>query len=81
MDKFIALAKGKFALPIVASIGLLITILIIKLQPSMQHTPSERPSVPVSYIEIAKHKIKPEIIGYGTVMPEVDLKRQKEQSR
>jgi len=73
-------ARSKFSLPIFAIFGLIVTMLIIKLQPSMQHTPQERPSVAVTYIEVSQHSIKPEIVGYGTVKPALDLKAKAEVS-
>ena len=63
----------KKALPIIAIIGLALTITIIKLQPKMAHSNIERPSVLVNYIEVQQQPIRPEVIGFGTVTPDLDL--------
>ncbi len=52
--------------------------MIIKLQPSLTHNPAERPSTAVSYIELVQHEIKPEIIGYGIIEPDLDLQAKAE---
>ncbi|MCP3675994.1 MAG: hypothetical protein GY829_16220 [Gammaproteobacteria bacterium] len=70
--------KTKKALPIIAGAGLVITILIIKLQPGLSHNPAERPSTAVSYIELQQYKLKPEIIGYGIVKPDLSLQAKAE---
>ena len=75
LQKFLALKKS---LLIIAGVGLITMILIIKLQPAMVHNDSQRPSVPVSYIEVKQQLIKPEIIGYGTVKPDVSLQAKAE---
>jgi len=67
------LLKTKFALPVIVLVGVLVAFLIVKLQPKMLHNPQARPSVPASFVEISKHRIKPEIIGFGTVKPDLNL--------
>lgn len=68
----------KYALLAVALAGIIISILVVKLQPAMTHNPKERLSVPVSYIEIEAHKVSPEIIGFGSVKPDVSLQAKAE---
>jgi multidrug efflux pump subunit AcrA (membrane-fusion protein) len=80
MPNIKTLMKAKSSLVIILSAGLILTFLIIKLQPQMKHTAKARPSIPVSYIEVSQHSIKPEIIGYGTVKPSLDLKAKAEVS-
>ena len=72
--------KTKFALPAIAIAGLLILILIVKLQPAMKHDVQARPSVPVSFVQVETHSVKPQIIGYGTVKPDLDLQSKAEVS-
>ena len=69
---------SKIALPVIAAVGLFIAIIIVKLQPSMAHNDSPRPSVPVSYIEVQQQQLKPEIIGFGTVQPDLNLQAKAE---
>jgi len=68
----------KYALLAVAFVGIFISILVVKLQPSMTHNPQARPSVPVSYVEIQTHKVSPEIIGFGSVKPDLSLQAKAE---
>lgn len=66
------------ALLIIAAIGVVVMIMIVKLQPAMVHNDSKRPSIPVSYIEVKRQMLKPEIIGYGTVQPDLSLQAKAE---
>lgn len=75
MNKFL---QSKIALPTIAFIGLVITIAIIKLQPKMIHTPAERAVVMVNAITLDKYDLRPTIIGYGTVAPDLTLKAKAE---
>jgi len=70
--------KTKFALPAIAIAGFILLILIVKLQPDMQHDVQARPSVPVSYITVEERSVRPEIVGYGTVKPDLDLQAKAE---
>lgn len=70
--------KTKFALPAIVVLGFLLLVAIVKLQPKMEHNVKARPSVPVSYIKIKKQNLRPQIIGYGTVKPDVDLQAKAE---
>ena len=72
--------SSKRALGIIAFIGLLLAILIVKLQDKTAHILIERPSVSVNYINLATAKVNPEIIGYGTVEPNVSLQSKAEVS-
>lgn len=67
-------SKSKLALPVLALAGLFLAVLIVKLQPEMTHNPQARPSVPANFIEISSHTLKPEIIGFGTIKPDLNLK-------
>ena len=70
--------KTKKALPLIAFAGLLLAIIIIKLQPGLSHNQAQRPSTAVHYIELKQQKLKPEIIGYGIVKPDLDLQAKAE---
>lgn len=70
--------KSRKSLPIIATLGLVVLVVIVKSQPDMLHDDSQRPSIPVSYIEVGRHQLKPEIIGYGTVQPDLSLQAKAE---
>ncbi len=53
--------------------GVLLAIAIVKLQPEMAHAPKTRPSVDANYIEIKSYQIRPEITGFGTIKPDLNL--------
>ena len=65
--------KTKTALPVFAAAGLFITVIIIQLQPTLTHDALERPSAVVNFISVEEQILRPEIIGYGTVKPDLDL--------
>ena len=66
--------KNKRSLPLVALAGLVITVLIVKLQPAMEHSSQQKAPTPVNVIEIKSHKVKPTLVGFGTVKPDLILK-------
>jgi len=70
--------QRKVALIVITGIGLLIMIIVIKSKPEMAHNNSKRPSVAVNYIEIKKHSLRPKIVGYGTVQPDLSLQAKAE---
>ena len=72
--------KTKAALPIVALTGLAVMLLVIKLQPTMKHQTAQRTIAAVNYIEVQPQLIKPEIIGYGIVKPDMALQARAEVS-
>lgn len=53
--------------------GLILAILVVKLQPEMAHSPQTRPSVDANFIEIKSHQVRPEITGFGTIKPDLNL--------
>lgn len=75
-----ALLTTKFILPIIVGIGLIIMMLIVKLQPDMKHEPTTSLITPVSYVEVQSHLISPEIIGFGVIKPDVSLQAKAEVS-
>ncbi|MCW8879794.1 MAG: hypothetical protein OQJ89_00870 [Kangiellaceae bacterium] len=75
MEKFFT---KRYALIAVALVGIVISVLIVKLQPVMTHNPQARPSVPVSFIEIPLKSISPQIIGFGNVKPDLSLQAKAE---
>jgi multidrug efflux pump subunit AcrA (membrane-fusion protein) len=68
----------KSSLPIVAGAGILLTFLIVKLQPSMTHVPQDKKPMQVNVITVNKASIKPTIIGYGNVEPDLTLQAKSE---
>ena len=65
--------QSKLALPSIAIAGVILAVVIVKLKPEMTHNPKARPSVPASFIEVSRKTIKPEIIGFGTIKPDLNL--------
>ncbi|MCF7972139.1 MAG: hypothetical protein K9L22_13365 [Methylococcaceae bacterium] len=59
--------------PIAIIACLIIAIAIIKSQPKMAHEPSAGLITPVHVIEVKPYIVKPEIIGFGTVEPDISL--------
>ena len=72
--------KTKFALPAIVAAGIVLMVLIVKLQPQMKHNPQARPSVPVNTITVAEHTIRPAITGFGTAEPDLTLQAKAEVS-
>lgn len=70
--------QSRKSFPIISIIGVLLLIVIIKSQPGLQHSNAERSSVAVSFIEVKSYQIKPEIIGYGVVKPDLNLQAKAE---
>jgi multidrug efflux pump subunit AcrA (membrane-fusion protein) len=70
--------SNKTSLLIIAAAGILLTVLIIKLQPSMKHVPQDEKPVLVNVITVNKVQIKPTIIGYGTVESDLTLQAKSE---
>jgi len=73
-----AFLKSRKALPIIAIAGVILLVIIVKSGTPITHNDSLRPSIPVSYIEVQKHQLKPQIIGYGTVQPDLSLQAKAE---
>ncbi len=72
--------KSRIALPAIIVGGILLTLLIILVQPEMEHNPQQRPAIPVSVIEVKQQSIRPAIVGFGSVEPDVDLEAKSEVS-
>lgn len=72
--------QTKAAFPVIAILGLVVMVLIVKLQPSMKHEPAASLITPVNYIEVKSQLIKPEIIGYGVIKPDMTLQAKAEVS-
>ena len=72
--------QTKAAFPVIAILGLVVMVLIVKLQPSMKHEPAASLITPVNYIEVKSQHIKPEIIGYGVIKPDMTLQAKAEVS-
>ncbi|MDP0561065.1 MAG: hypothetical protein QS721_01500 [Candidatus Endonucleobacter sp. (ex Gigantidas childressi)] len=70
--------QNRIALPILAFCGVLIFVLIVKLQPSMSRESSLDLVTSVNYIEVTEQHIKAEIIGYGLIDPDLSLQARAE---
>ncbi|MEH6652222.1 MAG: hypothetical protein V7707_19540 [Motiliproteus sp.] len=72
---------GRFwALPLVVLLGVVIAVVIVKTRPAMEHQPSTRLGVPVSTLTLQQHPVRPSMIGYGEVSPDVLLQMRAEVS-
>ncbi|MCO7226192.1 efflux RND transporter periplasmic adaptor subunit [Pleionea sp. CnH1-48] len=67
------LLKRRFALPVIAGLGVFLMILLVKLQPEKVHTPPDQKAKPVKTITLTKQSLRPTIIGYGSVTPDYKL--------
>lgn len=72
--------QKKVAFPIIAITGLAVMVFIVKLQPEMKHQPAATLVTPVNYIQVNSQLIKPEIIGYGVIKPDMTLEAKAEVS-
>lgn len=70
--------QSRKSILIIGVAGVVVMMLIINLQPSMTHNQTQRPSTPVSYIEVKQQMLKPEIIGFGVVQPDLKLQAKAE---
>jgi len=77
-EPIVAFLSNKKSLPIIAAIGLALMIFIVKMQPETTHNISSNPIIPVSYVEVKQQRLKPEIIGYGTALPDLSLQAKAE---
>jgi len=72
--------QRKFALPLVALIGVVAAVALVKLQPKMEHKVEERPSTAVKFITAKSFKVPPQISGFGEVIPDILLEAKSEVS-
>lgn len=72
--------KTKYAFPVLVIAGLAVMLLIVKLQPKMEHKAPKHLVTPVSYITVKPHLVKPEIVGYGVIKPDMTLQAKAEVS-
>jgi multidrug efflux pump subunit AcrA (membrane-fusion protein) len=66
------------ALPIIFVGCVLLAVLVVKLQPAMQHEPTAGLVTPVNVITITQYLVKPAITGFGVVEPDILLEAKSE---
>jgi multidrug efflux pump subunit AcrA (membrane-fusion protein) len=66
------------ALPIIFVGCILLAVLVVKLQPAMQHEPTAGLVTPVNVITISQYSVKPAIQGFGVVEPDILLEAKAE---
>ncbi|MEE9423701.1 MAG: hypothetical protein V3V18_01825, partial [Methylococcales bacterium] len=66
------------ALPVIFVSCVLLAILLVKLQPAMQHEPTAGLVTPVNVISISQYSVKPTIQGFGVVEPDILLEAKAE---
>ena len=67
-------------LPIIIAGCLLLAIVIVKIQPDMQHEPEAGIITPVKVIEVKRFSVRPAIKGFGVVEPDILLESKAEVS-
>ena len=77
MPKFEWLSRRR-ALPLILISCVIAALLIVKLQPAMQHEPAAGLVTPVKVIEVKQYAVKPAIKGFGVVEPDILLESKAE---
>ncbi len=72
------LLQHKLALPAVALLGIILAVVIVKIQPDMQHNPQAASVKSVAVINTKPTKVRPSIMGFGTVEPDLLLQTKAE---
>ncbi|RDE18417.1 hypothetical protein DV711_17355 [Motiliproteus coralliicola] len=62
-----------WVLPLVIALGAAIAVAIIKSQPVMEHQAKPQPPTPARAVELQRHDVRPSVIGFGSVTPDVLL--------
>ncbi|RXE96003.1 hypothetical protein [Pseudoalteromonas phenolica] len=60
-------------LPIAVAIGVLLVVIIVKLNASMQHQPATDDGQVAHYQLLHQRAIKPEIVGFGRIEPNIQF--------
>ena len=63
------LLSRRYIFLIIAAIGILTAMIIVKSRPAMQHQPESREAKNVTVISVQQHRVKPAITGFGEVEP------------
>lgn len=77
MSFFKDLSQRRF-FPIALIACIIIAVALVKLQPKMTHEPSAALITPVNVIEVKAFKVRPAILGFGTVEPDILLESKSE---
>jgi multidrug efflux pump subunit AcrA (membrane-fusion protein) len=72
--------KRRILLPAVATAGLLVAVLIVVMQPGVEHLDQKRLATAVSTVRAQSFKLSPYITGFGTVTPDKKLNAKAEVS-
>jgi multidrug efflux system membrane fusion protein len=72
------LLSRRYILIVIAFIGVITAVIIVKSQPAMQHQPESRLVTKVTIIEAIQHKVKPSITGFGEIEPDILLEAKSE---
>ena len=66
------------ALPIIIACCVLIAVILVKIQPVMQHEPQAGRVTPVKVIDLKRYSVKPAIKGFGIVEPDIQYEAKSE---
>jgi len=72
------LLTRKFTLPLIAIIGLIVAIILVKSQPAMKHQVAKKTSTAVKVISAKRYEVPPQISGFGEVIPDILLEGKSE---
>ena len=67
------LFNRRFIFIIIAAVGILTAVIIVKSRPAMQHQPENRAATKVTTIDVNQYNVRPSIKGFGEVEPDVLL--------
>jgi len=66
--------KKALLLPLVALVGIVVAIMLVRSKPSMVHDAQAKAlQTAVSYITLSSQKLRPVLSGYGVVEPDIEL--------
>ena len=74
------LLSRRYIFILIAALGILTAVIIVKSRPTMHHQAESRPATSVTTIEAQQYLVKPSITGFGEVEPDVLLEAKAEVS-
>lgn len=72
------LLSRRYIFIIIAALGILTAVIVVKSRPAMQHQPENRAAAKVTTINVNQHTVRPSIKGFGEVEPDVLLEAKSE---
>lgn len=72
------LLSRRYIFILIAALGIVTAVIIVKSRPAMQHQPEARMATQVTTIDVNQYKVRPSITGFGEVEPDVLLNAKSE---